>query len=668
MTTRDAFEDQVRALEARLYPDRAHQQAQRTIGRDAAFVLSAVIVRLVIVTQALFFTPVAAQVRLRFVAPPPPVVVGDNPIAAARLPPANTWETAGATIVARAVQCGSTIAAGASAGTIQTAMSNCSGTNQYVHLGTGTFNLSTGVDITGRNVTLRGDGADLTKLVFSGNTGCNFSVGAGLCIRSGENVYGPNGSGFNTATWSAGYAQGDTSVTLSSKTNLAVGQILMLDQLDDASDGYPAAGDIYLCESCSKQGGNNFGRTGRSQIHVVTVTSIPGTACPCAIGISPGLVAPNWRSARTPQAWWGSTLVPTGVGIENLSVDVTSSGSPPIMFFNVTNSWIKGVRSIENANPVSTFSHVRMMNVNRITVRDSYFFGPVNQTTDTYGITAELASGVLIENNIMDCNPGPFEHNGADMGSVWAYNYGDRNCSWANTIIEHEAGPMLNLYEGNDGTGVTADIIHGSTQLETFFRNHWSGPVAGITQSTRYWLQSYHRVFNIVGDVAGDSGNSTYERSATTQSGAEIYSLGENASDASGAGSPSLDANVKTRLFRWGVWDDVTSTNNGSANDTTGISWNSAEVPTALTNFAQSVPATHALPNSMYLSAKPAFFFSLTWPPIGPDVTSGDISNSGGHAYRNPARVCRETMIDDPGYAGTTIRVFSTASCPYLGL
>src|SRR5712691_9113481 len=52
-------------------------------------------------------------------------------------------------------QCGSTIAAGASAGTINTALSNCTA-NHYVLLGPGTFNLSQGLYIPKSGIVLRG--------------------------------------------------------------------------------------------------------------------------------------------------------------------------------------------------------------------------------------------------------------------------------------------------------------------------------------------------------------------------------------------------------------------------------------------------------------------------------------------------------------------------------
>src|SRR5437867_12051381 len=68
-------------------------------------------------------------------------------------------------------QCGSTITATNNASVIQSALDAC-GANQFVKLGPGTFNLSSGVNVTRNNTTLRGSGPDQTIIKFSGGGGC----------------------------------------------------------------------------------------------------------------------------------------------------------------------------------------------------------------------------------------------------------------------------------------------------------------------------------------------------------------------------------------------------------------------------------------------------------------------------------------------------------------
>src|SRR5437870_68737 len=64
-------------------------------------------------------------------------------------------------------QCGSTIAAGASAATINAAISACA-PNHYVLLGPGIFPLGGKINLYTNNVTLRGSGASSTKLTGGG--------------------------------------------------------------------------------------------------------------------------------------------------------------------------------------------------------------------------------------------------------------------------------------------------------------------------------------------------------------------------------------------------------------------------------------------------------------------------------------------------------------------
>src|SRR5205807_9206157 len=65
-----------------------------------------------------------------------------------------------------------TLNPGASADQINSAIAACPG-GQVVYLSAGTYNLSSGIVFSAKsNVTLRGAGASLTFLVFTGCTGC----------------------------------------------------------------------------------------------------------------------------------------------------------------------------------------------------------------------------------------------------------------------------------------------------------------------------------------------------------------------------------------------------------------------------------------------------------------------------------------------------------------
>src|SRR5580704_8223478 len=84
-------------------------------------------------------------------------------------PRAIDWTTAGSPAVASSAswtQCGSTVAAGASAATINAALAACTA-GHYVQLAAGTYNLTASITFGQKsNIKLVGMGADQTFLVF----------------------------------------------------------------------------------------------------------------------------------------------------------------------------------------------------------------------------------------------------------------------------------------------------------------------------------------------------------------------------------------------------------------------------------------------------------------------------------------------------------------------
>src|SRR5436309_1262099 len=149
--------------------------------------------------------------------------------------------------------------------------------DQVVLLSAGTFSLSAGLNMKS-DVTLRGGGANRTKLVFTGTTQCDrgpppYPV---ICLKGS---FSWSGGVENSADWTAGYAKGTTVITLSNTANLRAGEsFLILDQVDDTADG----GDIYNCgiaNGCVSQGSDGM-RTApggyRNKRQVVKVAAVAG--------------------------------------------------------------------------------------------------------------------------------------------------------------------------------------------------------------------------------------------------------------------------------------------------------------------------------------------------------------------------------------------------------
>jgi hypothetical protein len=539
------------------------------------------------------------------------------------------WSNAGVTggIPNRTTVC-ATLNPGATVTQINSAIAACPA-NQVVKLNPGIYLLAGGIDFAGKsNVTLRGAGANQTFLTFTNDTSC-LGQTSNICMRgSNLSYYGP-GPPTRVVNWTAGYAKGSTSVTLSATTGLAVGMRMVLDQLNDAVD----TGNIFVCQSssCTQQGGTTNGQPNRAQHQIVTVTGISGTT----VTFTPSLYMPNYRASRSPQAWWGtSSGLASGIGVEDLSMDTTAgqahAGAIELIF--VYDSWVKGVRVVNCPTPKSC---VGLYHVDHVTVRDSYFYGSNQYAvgSTTYGVDLFGTADTLIENNIFQHRTSPFVANG-DQGSVIAYNYSiddyySVSPAWMQASqYSHEGGNGMILQEGNEGIGIKGDIIHATSNLFTFFRNYMHGWEPGKTAETSpVNLYAYNRFWNFVGNVLGEAGyHNAYEANSQTA----IYRFGRDYSNV------PFDPIAASTMMRWGNHDVVT-----------GTKFNAAEVPSGLPLYGNPVPATQTLPASFYLSAKPSWWGSIPWPAIGPDVTGGNVANVGGHVYKIPARLCYETTAKD---------------------
>jgi len=540
-----------------------------------------------------------------------------------------------------------------SSGTVTTASIKAaisSAPNQsVVVLPVGSFTIGA-FDISRDNVILRGQGAHQTKLVFNGTTTCASGTGgvsSMICIGGSNNW---SGGVQNQTVWTAGFAQGTTVITIGSTTNLSVGGMIILGQNKDAV-GYPAAGDILVCslsDACTSEGASNVGLGGQTAFY--RVQAINGNQ----VTIWPPLHAPNWRLLQIPLAWWPTTAR-TGVGIENMTLDGSGgTGHRAVVAFdNAIGNWVQGIRSVITTPTADKGYHVLQYLSAQNTIRNNYFWGYRDTSQENYSVT--LGGGSLIENNIIERFVVPITDNGPGTnGAVISYNYMTGGVGinglpgWTYGIFFHNISDFMNLIEGNDSAKINMDAIHGTHNLFTFFRNFFHGDPNQNANSEVVDVRTRARFGNAIGNVLGRVGYyTTYERDQA-DSNTAIYGLGGPYLTA------TSDSNVRRTFMQWGNYDTVTGT----------VRFVSTEVPSTITNYSNPVPASQTLPASFYLTSKPSFFGSISWPPIGPDVSAGNVTGYAGHANKIPARVCWENAANDPAYSTTPpVKIFNANTC-----
>lgn len=567
-------------------------------------------------------------------------------------------------------QCGATISAGASAATILGAWNHSGsgytscGSNTYVKLAAGTFNVSSGIVLVGSNNNeLRGSGASQTHLVFTGASTC--TGGSSNCLvgmSSSDSTYAgqPPAHIYN---WTAGYAQGATSITISSGTAIVANQtMLVLDQCNTGLSGAACTtgtntdnGGFFVCADqysgglgCAQSGPDgSFARPERWQQEGILVTACSpacGSSGSTVITLQRPLHHPNWASGSTPQVYLIQPV--TNVGIRDMSLD----GSAPLQavagvgVFNCYGCWVRGVTVLRNYN-MGIYSwqtwHADYSN--------NYFYnigqesGGAPNYTDSAGVKLSASSDDLVANNIVqDARVSYFEEGPAE-GNAWLYNFAVNQ--YVNSdfmfqaFLEHSAGDDYNLFEGNAANQFVDDNSHGDHLDATNFRNfYWgwesceaspsgSGPcgtstIKDVALMAEYTM-SYSRYENWVANVMG---NPTIETTYQTnnQSGyinnGSVWSIG-------GGDSPSpADSITTSTSYRWGNWD--------TANAAT--QWNASEVPTGIAGQPQAVPtatctSSIACPASFYYSGRPSWYSSSTpFPAIGPDVSSGNVGICSG--------------------------------------
>lgn len=563
---------------------------------------------------------------------------------------------------------------------IATALSNAPA-NTYVLLGAGTYNFSSGINVTGaNNVELRGAGPKLTKLVFTGVSTCpGGGATCGLSFGSSDTTF--SGGSPTAYNWTAGYAQGATSITLANSTSIVVGTMLILDQCDTGYSGSSCAGtatdngDYFVCGfaynptgpvGCSYNSYVGAARPIRYQQEMTRVVSCSpscNTAGSTVITISTPLQHPNWASGQTPQAWFIQPSV--NVGVRNLSLDgnaLTGTTQFGVSFYNLANYWMQNV-TLTNWSAITLW--IRQCMYGDVESNYVYNAGQSSPSTDNSAFNV-FGSDNLFANNIFQNAHLGYIVNGPASGNVFIGNtmlnaYTGNGTLFGMIWPGHSEGSDFDLYEQNIFPDMVMDDAHGSGLSDTMYRNLASGwescangncgsDTAKNSNLFGFLDEAFWRYHNYVANIAGTPGVSTvgytftnaeYFRFGTT---GYPWSLGSGNTTSPGSGGTAggpipIDTLVASTVMRWGNWDSFNA----------ATRWNTGEVPSGIAVYPNPVPTSTctsllACPASFYYSGRPSWWaISIPFPAIGTDVNGGNVGqctgtlNVAGHYAGLPA-------------------------------
>jgi hypothetical protein len=538
---------------------------------------------------------------------------------------------------------------------------------EAVLLRAGTFTIAEGSYIAlNKGVTLRGSGPGTTILTRTdGATPNSFAPGGGPgpMIIAGPQRYNNNTTSANLTTDAV---QGSHSVSVTSASGLSVGQIVLLDEYSGASFqteplidpnphdqilAAPDSGDDG-CSTCfrvqwqlhnpgqsyddplaattpvSGAAASWFSRQDRPTSEYHKISAISGTTITFD---SP--ITISYRVSHTAQLSHYATAFTTLAGIESLTV--SNGDNDNIDFIWCAYCWAHQVESKTWLGDGFAINNSFRVQLEEIYVHDADWPVPGGG-----GYAISLANGsseILIENSISVIANKVMVARSSGAGSVVAYNYMDDGFisssgetdgdTWQEIGLNgsHMVGGHHMLFEGNYSFNIDSDDTHGNSIYMTYFRNWATGyrtaftnildtpdttviddlndlPKAPNGTGTNGPLRAagshiYSYWMSFIGNVLGTSGHTSGWTYNCTGGGIPtkcIWDLGWMDIE-----PQPYDPNVAATAVRDGNYDYVTNSIAWASNDT-----------------------AHTLPNSLYLSAKPAFFNAgsgYTWPWVVPN-------------------------------------------------
>jgi hypothetical protein len=472
---------------------------------------------------------------------------------------------------------------------IQAAIDACPA-GQVVQLSAGDFLVNGNDPITiKKGVVLRGMGPAATKLRKTSSV-------ANPLILIGERW--PQEAGSVGLTADA--LKGVNAVQVTSAAGFSVGQLVLIDEVTDDSYVY------WGIDPASQPGGQArgwFSRYDRPVGQMLEIAAVSGNTIsfttPLHIGFDMAHKAQLTRYT-----------IPFGArnaGIEDLYVRGGQDDNITMRFSMY--SWIRNVES-----DMSIGDSFGIDQCLRSVLRDSYAHDTPNPFPGGAGYMlsiAEHSADNLIENNIFINGNKVMVMRASGGGNVIGYNYLDNGyignqTGWMETGLNasHMTCPHFELLEGNEAFNIDADDTWGGAVYNTFFRNHAIGKRRSYpdTQSRRaIGLMYGHYYYSFVGNVLGtpDENPSPFSSFAYE----DFW--------------PWKDDPV-------GLWRiGYTPTNWDARPDprVVNTTHRHANFDYATNSVVWATGFDGMLPDSLYLTSKPAFFGNNPWPwvdPIGP--------------------------------------------------
>lgn len=480
--------------------------------------------------------------------------------------------------------------------------------NDVVYLPAGTYRVNKPIAIGYKsNITLRGAGPDKTVIMAYNPWGGAVDVGGGADYLWNKPplMIAASPSKADTVL-----AVGDTT-PLDSYPNGGIGQICQISLKNDPSLPVvvPAAFDYMR----------------RQKSRIVAKT-------PTTVTISPGLLF-NLPAALSPQLAV-ATRQAEFVGVEDLAIDAahSASGHGLVYMNQCYGCWVKDVAVTDVPN-----RHIWIADSLQCEVRQCYVARRRGaRGSNGAGILFGSNSFCLVEDNIIEEQFPHIQVEAGSCGNVFAYNF-CRDSSVEDLIgvsinANHNPHNSFNLYEGNVSPKFQCDGYHGSSSDDTAFRNWFHGTCDKAEKfGICVYLNRFTRNYSILGNVLGRKGYTyRYDNAAGGLGYDERYIYAFGLPNIGNGGFNGRTVQPSAGSY-WDDWEKLLSSPRGKGPGPGGFQ--ELDLDVAATTLlrgnynycdngvrpSESLGGA-ALPNSLYLGSRPAWFGDLAWPPFGPDT------------------------------------------------